>query len=379
MLVLLTSPHALLNHGHLDPQIIQSLKAINSTYPVGVISNHPKPEWFDDTFVDTKIVFIQRKGRQNGAIINEVAKTANLTPHNIIVLASTDTDLQMAKNGGALLVGAGWSADKKIAGLGLKVDSGTALQELFRLTDGWSGQWWFKAAGHVSYTVRALVDLSSYGNSLPASQIEFSNKLTKTVKGGGNQLSALLAVAARSLTADGFGKMSDQFWGVYPSSKNTAKDDEVLTEFSHRLRTTLCRYHFAKQGEPLFIRHTEAPKRSHGQGGDREDPTEQIISIHLNPEYRASLRGRNVIVLDDCTTYGVSFGVAAAFLLKAGAASVHGVALGKLGNRAQYYEISINSDPFTPVTADSFTLNQKQQLMGETDGTAQQLIRRLIS
>lgn len=41
--------------------------------------------------------------------------------------------------------------------------------------------------------------------------------------------------------------------------------------------------------------------------------------MHLNPFYKDHQRlvGKNVIVVDDCTTYGVSFGVASA-LLRAG-------------------------------------------------------------
>mgnify|MGYP005724923915 CR=1 FL=1 len=66
--------------------------------------------------------------------------------------------------------------------------------------------------------------------------------------------------------------------------------------------------------------------------------------------------GRNLIVLDDCTTYGVSFGVAAALLRKADAASMTGIALGKFGNQIQYYDILIQNDPFAPVT--NYIINQ---------------------
>ena len=73
-----------------------------------------------------------------------------------------------------------------------------------------------------------------------------------------------------------------------------------------------------------------------------------------------------MIVVDDCTTYGVSFGVAAAFLRKAGAASVTGVALGKFGNQLRYYEIDIKTDPFQPVVAGGFNVAAPAWFPGAT-------------
>ena len=142
----------------------------------------------------------------------------------------------------------------------------------------------------------------------------------------------------------------------------SADDTEVLSDFTHRLRTTVSKVRMAKKGEPLFIRHTASAKRSSGGGGDRTDPTGQITTIHINPEYRGKLDGRHVIVVDDCTTYGVSFAVAAAFLKKAGASKVTGLALGKFGNQLRHYDIEINPDPYAPVT--DFTENSRGSFGG---------------
>lgn len=191
-------------------------------------------------------------------------------------------------------------------------------------------------------------------------------------------LAALLAVTARSLLISNIDQAPDLLWGVYPSSGNTAGTDEVLTDFTHRLRTTTSRVRYAKAGEPLFIRHTASEKRSANKGGDRTDPTGQISTLHLNPYYKGKIRGRNIIVIDDCTTYGVSFGVAAAFLRKAGANSAHGIALGKFGNQLSYYDIALNSDPFAPIPSGQFELKQMSHFSGNTDNTAQQVLQGLI-
>lgn len=376
MLILTTSPAAITRNGQPAKDIIQGMIRIAANGNlVGVISNHAKPAWFDQEFAGSKVAFIATEARQNGEVIRNIAKECKVKPHDILVLAVKAEDLQMAKNGRAVLVAAGWSNDPQIKGLGLKVGSVQELEELIALTNGWNGKWWFEGAGK-TYTVHALVDLSTLHKGI--TQQVFAQKLTSTVKNGGARLAALLAVTARSLLINNIDQAPDLLWGVFPSSGNTAGNDEVLTDFTHRLRTTTSRVRFAKVGEPLFIRHTASVKRSANKGGDRTDPSDQIKTLHLNPFHKGKINDRNVIVIDDCTTYGVSFGVAAAFLLKAGANSVHGIALGKFGNQLSSYDITINSDPFSPIAANGFTNGNLIRFPGDTDNTAQQVLQALI-
>lgn len=231
-----------------------------------------------------------------------------------------------------------------------------------------------------NYSVQALVNLSSYGSDLSYAQQQFAKRLTSTVKNGGAQLKALLTITARSLFLDQVDRVDDLLWGVYPSSGNTNRSDEVLSDFTHRLRTTVSRVWYASREEPLFIRHSASVKRSSGQSqGDRTDPTGQVTTIHLNPFYADKIGGKNVVVIDDCTTYGVSFGVAAALLRSAGARSVRGIALGKFGNRLGHYNIQISTNPFAPVDQAGFQVISEQQFIGQTDHTAQDVLARLIT
>lgn len=376
MLILTTSPAAITRNGQPAPDVVQGLIRIAANgNRVGVISNHQKPEWFDRAFAGSQVVFVAAEARQKGEVIKNIAKNFNVKTHDILVLAASADDLQMAKNGKAVLVAAGWSTDPQIVKFGQKIDSVPELEHLTVLTNGWNGKWWFDGRAD-NYTVHALVDLSTLHKGV--TQQQFAQKLKLTVKNGGARLAALLAVTARSMLINNIDQAANLLWGVYPSSGNTAGTDEVLTEFTHRLRTVTSRVQFAKAGVPLFIRHTASVKRSANPGGDRTDPTGQITTLHLNPFYKGKIAGRNVIVIDDCTTYGVSFGVAAAFLRKAGANSVHGVALGKFGNQLSYYDISINSDPFQPVAAGGYTTGNISRFPGNTDNTAQQVLQALI-
>lgn len=377
MLVIITSPAAI-QHGQAKPDsgvvraLIDASKAGN---PVGVVSNNPKPIWFDAAFAGTDVEFVQFKGRQSGQVITKISELFKKPTFDILVLAGSLDDIMMAKNGGAVLIGAGWSTDQKVRGLGINIKSPAELLEVIELTEGWMGSWWYQA-DEEKYGIRALLDLSSYGRD--DAQVVFAKKLTATVKNGGNRLTALLIVCARSLLIEGVGSYESLFWSVYPSSNSANDDTDVLSYFTHRLRTTVSKVQVARYDEPLFIRHKPSVKRSLNRGGDRTDPINQIVTLHLNPAYRKTIKDRIVVVIDDCTTYGVSFGVAAAFLKKAGASSVLGVALGKFGGAINYFDIEISTDPFEPIGPDGFEVIEKRHMNGITDRTAQEILRRLI-
>lgn len=354
MKVLLTSPDAVCSNGSPDSSICDALRAIPSDdVGVALVSNHEKPHWFDEEFGDTdNLAFFPRRRRQTGDIVADLADHLDIETHDILVLATKLADMQMAKNGNGALIAAGWSDSNKVKGLGIQAETPQELEEIVALSEGWEGGWYYQAQGK-NYALRALADFSTYGKSFD--QQRFRKCLTSTVKSGGPELVALLVVTARSLLEAGFGSVDDLAWGVYPSSDSNNDDEDVLSDFAHRLRTTVSKVHFAKRGEPLFIRHSTAPKRSKGQGGCRIDPSKQMQTIHINPEYKGRLNGRNVVVVDDCTTYGVSMGVAAAFLKEAGAKSMTGVALGRFGNTGNYFDIDLSSDPFKPVKSGDFS------------------------
>lgn len=379
MLIIMASPASILQGGKPLNDVVDVLKKVKANgNPVGLISNHDKPDWFDACFDGSRVQFIHHPGRQNGKIVAGNAKKFNLDPYNVLVLASKTEDVQMGKNGEAVLVAAAWSNLPGIVeALGIKVQSAAEFEQIIALTEGWPGGWWCSVDGS-AYRVRALADLSTIGKG--NTQAQFRDGIKMTVKTGGVQLNALLTVVARSLLCEGVGAWNKLFWGVYPSSNSSNLDDEVLSDFTHRLRTTVSRVRMANRGKPLFIRHKPSIKRHTKSGNiDRTDPTDQITSIHLNPEYRGKLHDRNVIVVDDCTTYGVSFGVASAFLKAAGAASVTCIALGKFGDQLREYSISINEDPFAPVVnADQFSINKVSHFYGKANSNSQFVFQNLI-
>lgn len=183
MLIVMTSPDAVLRNGKPDQNIVQVLiKAKVANNPVGLISNHPKPIWFAETFGTSGVQFLRSNARQSGEIVSQNAKKFSLNPFDVLVLACKDEDVQMGKNGGAILVAAGWSTAKEVIPLGIRIDSAQQLQEVIDLTTGWQGQWWFSGNSE-QYSIRALADLSGYEKT--NTQQVFAKKLTSVVKNGG--------------------------------------------------------------------------------------------------------------------------------------------------------------------------------------------------
>ncbi|CAJ0690731.1 phosphoribosyltransferase [Ralstonia wenshanensis] len=376
MLIVATSPNAIVRNGMPDAGLVNALvEAKKSGNPVGLFSNHAAPAWYAQHFNGSGVQYLHEYGRQNGKCLQANAAKFQLQPHDVIVLATTSTDLHMGKNAGAVVLAGGWSDDAQVKALGVAVDDAEEFARVLSLCASWPGGWWFSGATD-RYRVLALADLSTMYKG--DAQQQFGQMLTAVVKGGGAQLKALVAVVARSLLAQGFGTMDELLWGSYPSSASANNDTDVLSDFTHRLRTTVSRVQFAKRGQPLFIRHTPSVKRSTAAQGNRTDPANQVETLHLNPVYKNRLAGKNVVVVDDCTTYGLSFGVAEAFLRAAGAKSVTGVALGKFGAQLRSYQIQIISNPFEPVVAGGYSGGEVGFFPGTTDYAAQQALLTLL-
>lgn len=283
MIMLMASPDAF----KLKVEYRYALAAIFSNVsaqgnPVLIVSNNEKPIWFDDLFKETGVIFRKEVGRQNGTLIPRLAESLDIRPYDTLVLAANKEDVAMGKNGNAVLVAANWSNDPHVKALGIKVQHGDDLDQIIKMTANWDGDWWYSGTA-AGYEIRVLGDLSTYYK--PIDQEIFGNQLKVTVKNGGAQLGALLALTARSALIEGLGQLENTLWGIFPSSNSTNKDAEVLSDFCHRLRTTVSKVRFCKKGQPLLIRHTVSRKRSSGGISDRENPAEQLSTLHINPYY----------------------------------------------------------------------------------------------
>ncbi len=382
-LVILTSTTAVAPGGVAEPDLVTALKTLagqDDTH-VCVVSVHAQPSWFEtafsdnDTDDDNKVHFLRWASRQNGAGIQDLSRRNDIPCRDFIVFAATKDDISMAKNGKASVVSKCWGGPNYASKYAIGVDNSAGLVEVIRLMQGWPGQWYYEES-EPWYSVRSLVDLSSKYKS--SDQVNWARRIKSVIKQGGSRLVSLQVICNRSLWISPDIVQKKSMWGLYPSSKSKNDDSEMLSELVHRLRTGASQMHMAREGSPLFIRHTPSRKRSLGGSGNRNDPSEQVESLHLNPAYEGKIKDRNVIVFDDCTTYGVSFGVAAALLRRAGAASVSCIALGKFGHCLNYYEIEIEQSVFEPIKEGNYSIIEQRPFSRETNDISQATVLDLI-
>lgn len=366
MALVLTSPSCVAPDGNPRAAVVSCLKSLAKTGAAAVLSRSVEPDWFKPTF-GSEVQFIRVAKRGDGEIVKQNAKSMNRAPHEFLVLAGNEHDIGMAKNGGAVLIGASWVDDSRVAGTGLLVDKASEFEEIARMLDEWAGSWFWQA-DLPGMKVRVLADLSTHYQ--PTEQEKFGADVTRLVKGGGSRLSALTALLCRSYLAEAEvgGSLA---YGLFPSSSSANKDADTLSETVHAVRTVTSKVHFAKRDEPLLLRHRATNKRSHGRSS-RTDPSDQINSLCVNPAYRNKLRGRKIVLVDDCTTYGLSFSVARTLLLAAGASEVMAIAVGKFGNQFRFFDIRLERPADCYEAQDKpFKLVTSTQVPGSSDSAAQ--------
>jgi hypothetical protein len=326
------------------PGVLDALSAIRKNgHGVFLVSNHAKPKWLTDEY--KFITFQACRSRQDGKIVDGLIKAndkVKLQHSEVVIFGCNDDDMQMAANSQTLLIRCEWAAlGENIKRYGVPWDQVATLPELVNFLEN-KEPWFFKSQD-TFLTVMALTDAGTKFESNSdvrrlVMQLQACLKDSRPELKNGFILHLLSSIYA---TEDFAGA---HIWGVYPSSASKNDGSEIMAGFCGLARALYKK----KMKEPLLIRHKPSAKR-HIVGGDRDDPSSQIETVHLNPFYEGKLKGKTVVVLDDYLNRGVSFGVSASLLEAAGAAKVIGVVMGKFGNRAQRYEIDIADNPFAPV------------------------------
>lgn len=323
--------------------LLELQKLGQAGHAVFCVSNHAQPAWWSacGKVVQHRKVY----GRQNGKFVSAlVAANSGVLRHSdVVVLGTSEEDFLMAVNSRSILLACGWciDLDAKTKHYGVLVDAPQRLEQVIGFLED-KHPWYF----HHHSAFLDVFSLTDAGTKYESdAQIKrLAQRLQSCLKNGQPiyKNAFRLHLLSSLYTTDGF--KSADVWSYYPSSDSNNSGQEIMTEFSELARTT-----FGKRNRhPLLIRHRPSVKR-HMSGGDRNDPRSQLETVHLNPDYRDKLAGKTVVVMDDYLTRGVSFGVCASLLQKAGAAKMIGVSMGKFGNASNVYNIEIQGDPFAPL------------------------------
>jgi hypothetical protein len=251
-----------------------------------LVSNRSKPEWLDDTF--DFIDFIECPNRQSGIVIPELIRQnpdLKLQHSEFIVLGASDHDLQMATNSKSLLIRCDWAELGETMGrYGVPWDDPAALPALIHYLDD-ACPWYFVSPGE-------FLDVYALTNAGTHSETDWKiagliTRLKRFLKDGipGFKSGITLHLLSSLYATPAFEDVD--LWSYYPSSASDNSGDEIMAELCRRAREIYKK----RLSRPLFLRHTASPQR-HVVGGDRDDPTSQLISVHLNPEYRGKIRGK---------------------------------------------------------------------------------------
>lgn len=337
---------------------IGALRGLNST--VFCVSNRDEPAWFAPTLPGVK--FQAYSGRKNGKEVVGALIKANarlgLDLSNFVVLTASDDDMIMGANARALAFRADWvPGNGRWKNYGIPVTTPDELARLIALLNT-SSPWYFESdvAGCATFA------LANGGNwNQPKECQHLADQLREYLKEGtsllrGVQLHLLSSIYLTPSLRDA------DVWGYYPSSTPKDDDMELMALVARLVREPLKRM-YAQQGRPLLVRHRPAQAR-HIRSVDRMNPCEQIESVHVNPDAERCIRGKNVVVLDDYLSYGVSFSVARSLLEAAGAKSVAGVAMGKFGNAGHIFEIEVKGNPCKPLKKGDYRVASAMQMSG---------------
>jgi hypothetical protein len=338
------------------PGIVTALKGLFEEHAVVVVSSHPQPAWFPEHFGFAQFQWCTFKDRQSGAVVHKFldANKERFGHADFIVIGASDADFFMAVNSKTCLLRAEWAPlGDRIRRYGVPLSRPESLPNVLRFLED-AKPWYFR---HEDDFLRVYA-LTNAGTIKETDRdiIRLVTRLRECLKAGnmaysmGFKLHLFASLSRTPIFRDA------SIWAHYPSSNSKNSKSEPMWEFAELARET---FKCLTNG-PLLLRHKPSPKR-HTGGGDRNDPTSQLATVHLNPSYRDRIPGSTVIVLDDYLTYGVSFGVSAALLKRAGAQRVACVAMGKFGDTANDYSITIHDDDvFAPLHNYEYTYHGLQ-------------------
>ncbi len=337
---------------HFDGEFIAQIKACEADHWFVAVSNRPKPPWFEKN--GTATVYCNApglggRGRESGSFVAELLRLNHeklkLKQSQVVVLGYGDRDVPMFANSGSVLIRCDWRSDlsAKIRRYGIPCPKPSYVPRILALLNE-ENPWYFTATDRLFDTYCLTNAATRIGSDEELKTL--AAQLQACLKHGGSAKQVDFMVhALSSIYATDVFRQAD-LWCFYPSSRSANGGKEVIAEFAEMPRTT---FGIRQSKGPVLLRHTQTASRHSGPQDQREDPTSQVRTVHLNREYRDAIKDGTVVVLDDFMNHGVSFSVAASFLKQAGAKKVIGVAMGKFPRTSYVREIKLATSPFAPV------------------------------
>ena len=320
--------------------IVNSL--INKGNTCLLVSNRSAPSRLSTNY--PRVLFKQISQQGRGSDIKEYIKNEVKDPSKVLVVSCTDRDFHMSVNSGFLYLTGKWSdqVEEKPLKYGIHLMHPHELPSIVYLLNT-THPWYYKyeSEGFCIYS------MTNGGNHKNFDKIKpIVDQLRNHLKSGRNEYEKIFKILFLSSLLKTLSAKEIKYWAYYPSSDIRNEENEIISDYARQARYALqCR---SKHPNPLLIRHAPSAKR-HIQKDDRKNPNLQLQSIYIHPYYKKNSKLKNAIVaiVDDYTTYGTSFAVAAALFKAAGVKKVLCFSLGKFGNTTCKYNINMSGiDPF---------------------------------
>jgi hypoxanthine phosphoribosyltransferase len=354
MKLLLTSVDAVINFDTMEPfdgilEVFDLFRSLEEGNEVVVISSH------EDKLAllpqDMPAVQFSAGQRGSDSPINDylLANSAYNDRSKIIVLAANNADFYTAVNTKIFFLGAAYARDNnptsKAYEYGLQIYEVKELRLFFERFFTVKNPWYYRLNIGSNFSVYSLTNSNTLGGR-SQDVIDLNNKFKQCLKEGNEETRYAFIAYFMMGVYDIVNEIENiDYWAVYPSSKVEQESD--LDYFKELARTTFK----IRTKEPLFIRHTQAVKRSDIRDGNRRISNgceNQFETICINPKYKKKLAGATVGVIDDFTSYGTSAETVRALLEKAGVEKIIFLTLGKFGRPYYRYTYKLEGDIFSP-------------------------------
>lgn len=334
-----------------------------------LISNHDKPSWLPANFPFVDFYKCgTRPPRQSGKCVLDIISDRKINHSDIVVLGAIDTDLQMAVNSKTILFHCKWgeALHERTNSYGIPINDPSIIPLAFSLIES-ENPWYFRYLSS-QLDIYSLTNAGTYKET-DQQALRLVKRLKECLKVG-NRRDYLNAFKLHFLSSAYTNQEIRQadFWGYYPSSDSTNQQEEIMYQFVDIARKT-----FKKPVlPPMIIRHKQATQRHKDYTSTNKlNPKYQLETVHLNEFYKSKLLNKTVVILDDYTTYGTSFGVAHALLKKAGVSKVICIAIGKFGSQTHLYNINIETNNvYAPINSAEIVYNSNLLTTGVTSQEA---------
>jgi len=347
MKLLITSPDAIIDRssGNFFQDIVEILDELikNDSIRIIVFSSHSeKLVNIPDRFKPMEISFSKKGG---GHIIETIReKTAYKEYSDMIVLGATDNDFFMSSNKKLLLLAPLWAEnnnpDSKVYKYGLRLSSPKALRLLFNKFISISNPWYYKLQVADNTVIYSLINANTmYCDNSDVRRLNYNFK--DCLKNHNTTYRFIFNIYFQIAANNILKELRDiNYWGIYPSSTTAINED--LDYFKERLR----KMYSCKTDEQILIRSREVSRRHSSDKTQRiaDGCDSQFGSIIVNDYYKKKIRGKNICIIDDFTTYGSSCETTRHLLTQAG---IVFLTLGKFGINYYKYNYVLSGNIYT--------------------------------